>query len=637
MSLWIGVDVGGTFTDLVAIDDKGRVDTRKVLSTPRDQSEGVIESLRALGRPDVARFVHGTTVATNMLLERKGARVAFCVTEGFTDLLYLRRQNRLALYDLAADYPPPLAIHQSTIAVAERIEPQGVTRPLTPDAARHAAEKVAALQPDIVAILLLHAYRDPSHERLLAEAIRARLPEVEVVLSSDVFPEIREYERASTTVAEAYLRPGVARYLKNLHYRLTSRPTDRPDAIGVMTSSGGMRSIDEASRSAVQLALSGPAGGVVGAAVIARELKIDRALTIDIGGTSADVGLVLDGQALVEPGGSVADVPIAMPRVLVETVSAGGGSIAWVDEAGALRVGPHSAGVVPGPVAFGRGGTQPTVTDAHVALGRIADVRMSGGVSLDVEAARESVRALAVSLRESESRTARAVIATADATMARALRRVSVERGIDPRTCALIAFGGGGPLHACGLADMVGVTRVIVPPHAGVLSALGLAMTPERRETMASVMKRLEDWNGREQGQMLDELEERAWPESAEAKPSARATLARMRYLGQGHELDVPLEGIGGGKREGGGLAARFAKLHHQRYGFTLPAPIEVVSVRHVAEGHGRRVRLEREPRPAVKRVKGPGSVALSDATLYVDRGWQARLLGNGAWLMERT
>jgi N-methylhydantoinase A len=633
VSLWIGVDVGGTFTDLVAIDDRGRVDAHKVLSTPRDQSEGVIDSLRALGRPDVDRFVHGTTVATNMLLERKGARVAFCVTQGFTDLLYLRRQNRASLYDLSADYPPPLASHELTVPVPERIEPQGVSRPLTPEAARDTAERVAALRPDIVAVLLLHSYRDPSHERMLRDAIRERLPAVDVVLSSEVFPEIREYERGATTVAEAYLRPGVARYLRNLQYRLTSRPTDRPNTLGVMTSSGGMRSIDEATRGAVQLALSGPAGGVVGAAAIARELKLARALTIDIGGTSADVGLVLDGRPLVEPGGNVADVPIAMPRVLVETVSAGGGSIAWIDDAGALRVGPHSAGVVPGPVAFNRGGTQPTVTDAHVALGRITEARMSGGVSLDVDSARESVRALAAALRESEGRTAKAIVATADASMARALRRVSVERGIDPRSCTLIAFGGGGPLHACGLADALGIDRVVIPPHAGVLSALGLAMTPERRETMSSVVKRLDDWTGPARSALLDELEERAWPEDLMPGPEARWSFARMRYVGQGHELDVPLEITH--KRET--LGSTFARLHQQRYGFTLPYAVEVVSVRHVAEGAGRKIKLARDAAAPVKRLVGPRSIALPDATLFVARGWRARLLEAGAWLVERA
>jgi N-methylhydantoinase A len=628
----VGVDVGGTFTDLVAIDDSGNIETRKVLTTPRDQSEGVLESLRALARPNVERFVHGTTVATNMLLERKGADVVFCVTEGFTDLLYLRRQNRSSLYDLAADYPPPLASYQRTVDVPERSEPQGITRPLTPEAAQRVADEVASMRPQIVAVLLLHSYKHPAHERMLGDAIRQRLPDVDVVLSSDVFPEIREYERGATTVAEAYLRPGVSTYLRNLQYRLSARPTDRPNTIGVMTSSGGMRSIDEASRSAVQLALSGPAGGVVGAAAIARALKIDRALTIDIGGTSADVGLVLDGQALVEPGGNVADVPIAMPRVLVETVSAGGGSIAWLDDAGALRVGPHSAGVVPGPVAFGRGGTQPTVTDAHIALGRISNERMSGGVSLDVAAARDAIKSMAATLREDATRVARAVIATADATMARALRRVSIERGIDPRSCVLIAFGGGGPLHACGLAEMLGIERVIVPPHAGVLSALGLAMTPERRETMASVMKRMDEWSDTERRATLDALANAAWP-TASGKSRTRATFARLRYVGQGHELDVQVESTQKPKA----LTQTFDALHSARYGFTLPYPIEVVSVRHVAEGTPRRVKLARETIDAPRRLTGPASLALSDATLFVDKGWRARLLDSGAWTLDRA
>ena len=632
MTLWIGVDVGGTFTDLVAIDDKGRVDTRKVLSTPRDQSEGVIDALRALNRPNVERFVHGTTVATNMLLERKGARVAFCVTRGFGDLLYLRRQNRASLYDLSADWPTPLALRDLTVEVDERVEPQGVTRPLTADGALQAADQVAALHPEIVAVLLLHSYRDPSHERLLRDALKQRLPDADVVLSSDVFPEIREYERAATTVAEAYVRPGVARYLRNLGFRLSHRPTDRPDTIGVMTSSGGMRTIDEAARSAAQLALSGPAGGVVGAAAIARELRIPRALTIDIGGTSADVGLILDGAPLVEPGGEVADVPIAMPRVLVETVSAGGGSIAWIDEGGALRVGPHSAGAVPGPVAFGRGGTKPTVTDAHVALKRIGAGRMSGGVALDVEAARACVHSLAATLQEKDDRIARGIIAIADATMARALRRVSVERGVDPRSCVLIAFGGGGPLHACGLADMLGITRVIVPPHAGVLSALGLAMTPERRESMASVMKQLDAWPDKERAVTIDALIEQAWPRSQSPKPKTRTFYARMRYRGQGHELDVPFEP----KTAREALSSSFARLHHERYGFTLTQPVEVVSARFVAEGAGRQPTLVRDAKPPTRQLTGPASLALSDATLFVAKGWKARLLDSGAWRLDR-
>ena len=627
MTLWVGVDVGGTFTDLVAIDRDGRVETRKVLSTPADQSAGVIDALRALGRPDVDRFVHGTTVATNMLLERTGARVAFCVTDGFSDLLYLRRQNRASLYDLSAHHAPPLAPAAMTVPVPERIEPQGVTRPLTSEAARRVADQIGMLDAQIVAVVLLHSYRDASHEWMLRDAIRARLPDMDVVLSSDVFPEVREYERAATTVAEAYLRPGVGRYLRNLQYRLTNRPTDRPSAIGVMTSSGGMQSIEQASRGAAQLALSGPAGGVVGAAAIARELELKRALTIDIGGTSADVGLIVDGAPLVEPGGMIAGVPIASARVLVETVSAGGGSIAWVDDGGALRVGPQSAGAVPGPAAFGRGGTLPTVTDANIVLRRITTAPISGGVTLDAAAARVSVLALAKQLSDTERRIARAIIATADATMARALRRVSVERGIDPRGCALIAFGGGGPLHACGIAEMVGIERVIVPPHAGVLSALGLAMTGERRETMASVMRRLDAWTDADRTALVRELAARLPP-----LLKGRVTLLRMRYVGQGHELDVPLLP----KQSRVALGQSFAALHEARYGFTLSQPVEVVSARQVAEGQGREIRLMPRKGPRAREMRGPSSLVLPDATLWIERGWRARPASIGGWLLER-
>jgi len=636
VTLWVGVDVGGTYTDLVAIDGAGRLEARKVLSTPGDQSDGVLEALRALARHNVDRFVHGTTVATNMLLERKGARVAFCVTQGFTDLLRLRRQNRASLYDLSADYPAPLAPRELTVAVPERREPQGVTVPLTPEAAAEVAAHVAELKPDVVAIVLLHSYRDSDHEHALRAAIRKRMPEVDVVISAEVFPEIREYERASTTVAEAYLRPGVARYLRNLQYKLTSHPTDRPNSLGVMTSSGGMRSLDEAARSAAQLALSGPAGGVVGAAAVARALKIDRALTIDIGGTSADVGLIVGGEPLVEPGGLVADVPIAMPRVLVETVSAGGGSVAWLDDGGALRVGPRSAGVAPGPVAFGRGGTEPTVTDAHVALRRIAATRLSAGVVIDADAARGAIAVLARAIGEPANRVAEAIIATADATMARALRRVSVERGIDPRDCSLIAFGGGGPLHACGLASLLGITRVVVPPHAGVLSALGLAMTPERREAMTSVMRALDEWPDVDRNETLAALAQRASPDAARRKPGAGRWFARMRFSGQGHELDVPVAP----KQSRDVLRKAFVALHAGRYGFTLETAVEVVSVRHVAEGAGRAVRFHRvtgNGARVARAQKGPASLALTDATLFVARGWTARLHARGHWILARA
>src|SRR6187397_1842427 len=390
----IGIDVGGTFTDLVGVREDGSVRTGKVLSTPSDQSEGVERSLREAGADParVTRIVHGTTVVTNMLLERRGSKVVLCATAGATDLLELRRQERASLYDLSAQHPEPLVPPERVVAVSGRIAPEGTIRDMTDDAAASAAAQVAQHQPEIVAISLLHSYSDPSQKQRLTAAIARRLPGVDVVCSSDVLPEIREYERTATTCCEAYARPGVGIYVRRLADRLKALGLPSP---GVVGSGGGMADAVEASRSASSLALSGPAGGVAGAALVARMAGFDRALSIDIGGTSADVGLILDGEPLVEAGGLVAGVPIALPRVLVETVSAGGGSIGWVDEGGALRVGPRSAGAVPGPVAFRRGGTLPTVTDAHIALGNIAAATMSDGVELDVAGSIAAIDALA--------------------------------------------------------------------------------------------------------------------------------------------------------------------------------------------------------------------------------------------------
>ena len=634
----IGIDVGGTFTDLVGVRDDGTVRTGKVLSTPSDQSEGVERSLREAGADgaSVARIVHGTTVVTNMLLERRGAKVVLCATSGATDLLELRRQERASLYDLAAQHPDPLVPSERVIAVPGRLAPEGVLRDLPDEAAAAAAELVAQREPDIVAISLLHSYADPTHEQRLATAIARRLPGIDVVCSSDVLPEIREYERTATTCCEAYARPGVGVYLRRLADRLKALGLPSP---GVVGSGGGMADAADAARSAASLALSGPAGGVAGAALVARMAGFDRALSIDIGGTSADVGLILDGEPLVESGGQVAGVPIALPRVLVETVSAGGGSIGWVDEGGALRAGPRSAGAVPGPVAFGRGGTQPTVTDAHVALGNIAASHVSDAVRVDADAARASVAALAERVGRSMEKTAEAIIAAADAAMARALRRVSVERGIDPRSCVLVAFGGGGPLHACGLADRLGMTRVLVPPHAGVLSALGLAVAPERRTAIGSVMARLDQMSTSALSAIFDGLASRNG-----SAPNV-SHVARMRYRGQGHELEVAFDpGMTPSQ-----LGERFAAIHQRRYGFELPLQVEVVSARSVRSGDTRSVVLTRSGANQWSRgenvddggaleatVTGRRVIALPDATMLVPEGWTATALPIGGWLVEK-
>ncbi len=650
MSWSVGIDVGGTFTDLAAVGEDAAVVTGKVLSTPDDQSVAVSNSLREGGLPStqIFRVVHGTTLVTNLLLERRGTRTVLCATRGATDLLELRRQDRAALYDLAAHHAPPLVSAEDVIAVDERVAPEGVVRALTDAEATRVADEVAARGAPSVAVSLLHAYGHGAHEERLAQAIRERMPGVDVVCSSHVLPEIREYERTATTACEAYARPAVASYLERLEDRLAS---DGISSLGVVASNGGMLEAEAAARGAASLALSGPAGGVAGAALVARlaGFATGNALSIDIGGTSADVGLIVDGAPLVEAGGQVAGVPIALPRVLVETVSAGGGSLGWIDDGAALRVGPRSAGAVPGPVAFGRGGTQATVTDAHVALGNIAANRLSGSVQLDAAAARNSVAALAKRLGADVSRTATAMIATADAAMARALRRVSVERGIDPRDCVLIAFGGGGPLHACGLAEQLGMSRILIPPFAGVLSALGLAVAPPRRVAYASVMRHVDDLDSATLAALLTGLASRALGSTpAGSAHGGRATtefVLRVRYRGQGHELEMPVEA----SDTTGVINQRFAAAHRARYGFVLDVPVEVVSARCTRSGDAPTVRLARRP-PSTwdgaariddgsscdAVVRGRAVVALADATMLVAGGWVARALRIGGWLLEQ-
>ena len=637
-ALSIGIDVGGTFTDLVAVSPEGTVTTHKVLSTPDDQSRGVESSITLLAGSPVRRFVHGTTVATNMLLERAGARVVLVATDGFTDVLHLARQDRASLYDLSRHHPAPLVHREDTVGARERIGPEGVAVPLSDSAIEDVVARVRELKPDVVAIALLHAYCDPSHERLLADALRVALPELDVVLSSDVFPEIREYERTATTVAEAYLRSGVARYLQRLTARATALGIPAP---GVMTSGGGMQTAAQASRGAASLALSGPAGGIVGAAAILRAAGFTNALTVDIGGTSADVGLILDGEPLVEPGGRVAGVPIALPRVLIETVSSGGGSIAWIDDGGALRVGPRSAGAQPGPAAFGRGGTVPTVTDAHVVLGHISATALSGGVVLDVAAANAAIGNVAAQLGSPVEQVAYAIIDIADAAVARALRRVSVERGVSPRECVLVPFGGGGPLHACGLADQLGMTTIFIPPHAGVLSAVGLAITPERRERMIILMSRVGELSAERIAGALDAAASDAAGDSSWTK----AWTARMRYVGQGHELDVPLSH----GDDGPSLTARFVALHQRRNGFTIAADVEVIGMRHTTSGPPTPISFSRTITSTWNaktriddggtfdaRIVGPAVVTLRGATLRIASAWTGVPHATGGWLLTR-
>ena len=651
----VGVDVGGTFTDLAAVTHDGSVHIAKVLTTPDDRARGVLAAVQGAGLAgrDVARFVHGTTVVTNLLLERAGERVVLLATHGFTDLLWLRRQERAALYDLTRAHPAPLVSRDDVIAVRERVAPQWrdvqglrevpdafeVLEPLADAEVERVVECARASGARAFAVVLLHGFGYTAHEARLAAALRAALPDATVAVSHEVLPEIREYERTATTVAEAYARPAVSRYLRGLEGALREAGHPAPT---VMTSSGGTQTVAEAETQAASLALSGPAGGVTAAAALCRSLGLSSALTIDIGGTSADVGLVLDGVPLIDRGGEIAGVPISLPRVLVETVAAGGGSLARIDAGGALHAGPESAGALPGPACYGRGGTQATVTDAHVVLGHIAAGAWGGGVTIDAALATEAVQRLADTLARSADETSHAIIATADATMARALRRISVERGCDPRDLVLFAFGGGGPLHACGLADLLGMTRVFVPPFAGVLSALGLALAPARREAITSLMWRADhaDDAGLQQARARLVASLVAPHEALVAHAWVRA-----RYAGQGHELDVACAADDAITS----IVERFQAQHDERFGYRLDRPVEFVSLRVACEGAWWPLRLERsmptQPFEGVDHgttlpgvyVVGPSTIRLPDATLRVAGGWSARPHEGGGWWLERA
>jgi N-methylhydantoinase A len=576
----LGIDVGGTFTDAVLLDD-GRLTTAKVPTTAA-QEDAVVEAARAVGASAVERFSHGTTMATNALLERKGARTAFVGTEGFEHLLHLRRQNRAHLYRLCADHPDPLVPLERCHGVRERIGPEGTLVPLDP-------ETIPDLDAEAVAVCLLFSFRDPRNEQEVADELRRRLPTAHIVASHEVSPEFREFERASTTAADAYLGPICARYFRSLAVRCLEASLPEPF---VMRSSGGVATIDEAARHAALVLVSGPAGGVVGAARIAALAGAENAISFDMGGTSTDVCLIAGGKVERTLERSVGGLPVRLPMADIHTVGAGGGSIVWRDAGGAIRVGPESAGAIPGPACYGRGGERATVTDANLLLGRLPE-RLAGGVELDREAA-----ACALDGLEPAD-----VIEVVNAEMLRALRVVSVERGYDPRDFVLVAFGGAGPLHACALAEELGIGTVLVPAAAGVLSALGLVASDERRDHVRSFVCPLG-----KAGELPDEGE------------------ADLRYRGQSFELQVPL---------GPELAERFHRAHQERYGYSDPArTVELVAVRTAEVSKGPELEL---PRGDPLHVEGPALLELDGATCWIPQGWVGDRDGNSTLVLTRS
>ncbi len=487
----LGVDVGGTFTDAV-LASPGGVFTGKVPTTPADQSQGVMAAVelvldRAGVTPrEVASFGHGMTVATNALLEERGARTALVTTEGFTDVLEIARQTRPELYRPCRARPAPLVPAALRFPVAERCEPGGVLRALDPDSLADTIRRLRDARVDSVAVCLLHSYAHPEHERRVARAVEEALPGVHVSASHELVSVFREYERTSTAVIDAYLSPLLRGYLDRLADQARAAGLPEPE---IMRSSGGLTSASEAGRHAAWTVLSGPAAGAVGAAHAGALSGHGDVLSFDMGGTSCDVA-VIDGGAVREASEqSVAGRPLQLPMVDVHTVGAGGGSIGWADAGGALRVGPRSAGAVPGPACYGRGGEEPTVTDANLMLGYLgAEAPLAGGVRLDRDAAERAVRPLAERLGIDVEEAARGIVRVADAEMLRALRVATVERGVDPRRYALVAFGGAGPMHAARLAHELGIRRVVCPRAAGVLSALGLATASRRRDAARTVL-----------------------------------------------------------------------------------------------------------------------------------------------------
>ena len=672
----LGVDVGGTFTDAVLVDADGTVRTAKLPSTPSEQSHAVLAAVHALlaqtgiDAEQVQRFAHGMTVATNALLEGRTARTALLTTHGFTDVIELARQNRPHLYRLCEAPPAPLVAPGLRFGVRERMGVAGPLQALEPQAAEEAVQRLARARPQAVAVSLLHSYADPTHEQVLAKTLARHLPDTHVSLSCELVGTFREYERTATTVLDAALSPLLRDYLSSLSSQARTLGLCEPH---VMQSSGGLTDAASAGAHAALTVLSGPAGGVGGALALAELAAEPNVLCFDMGGTSCDVCAIEHAEVPESTERMVAGRPLALPALDIHTVGAGGGSIAWSDAGGALRVGPASAGADPGPACYGRGGREPTVTDANLLLGRLlADSPLAGGLMLDIDAAEQAVSRLARELELEPLACAEGIVRVAEAQMLGALRVMSVERGVDPRGFALMPFGGAGPLHAASLARELGIARVLCPRASGVLCALGLAAAAPRRDVARTVLL------GVRGGAPLSEraLAEVRSALTAEAVAALDAEPVRvrvrheLRYRGQSFELAV--DEYGDGRADDGGgddddddssggdpdaLRAAFARAHEQRYGYRdEDAEVELVNVRVSAWGappplqmraasvaaparEVRAVVFSGEPLdtqvlrgelPPGTSVQGPALCALPEATLLVPPGWSGEVDGQG-------
>jgi N-methylhydantoinase A len=631
----VAIDIGGTFTDATLIDEEtGGVAIAKVLTTPADPSEGFMQAVeRALteggvGAAQVRFVVHATTVATNAIIEGKIARSGFVTTDGFRDLLEIARQVRPTLYDTQFEKPKPLVPRDRAVVVRERLGPKGeVVVPLGDDSVRDAAAILRREQVESVAVCLLHSYVNPEHERRVGAILAEELPGVPVSLSAEVAPEFREYLRASTTVINAVIRPVVERYLERIERRLADAGVQAK--LLVMQSSGGVFSAAAARTRPVFMVESGPAAGVIASAHLGETVGVEDILSFDMGGTTAKVGLIQGGRPSVTKdynvgghagagigGMSLSGYPVRTPVVDLVEIGAGGGSIAWVDSGGLLRVGPQSAGADPGPVCYRRGGDEPTVTDANVVLGRLNPAYFLGGeIGLDVDGARRAIEErCATPLGLGVVEAAHGIVEIANAAMVNALHLISVQRGYDPRDFVLVGFGGAGPVHANALARDAEMPRLLIPRSPGVFSATGLLVTDLERDAAVTIMRRLDDLDAAEVEASFTELE-RAGREELEREGMAPAAIEfvrrlDLRYVGQSYELTVPW---------GDELLERFHAEHDRVYGFSAPGePVEAVSVRLTSIGRIAKPPPRRlEPRGAAE-PKDTRPVYFAEAGGYV-------------------
>lgn len=671
----VAVDIGGTFTDAVVIDDDGHTRTAKALTTPRRLYEGVLAALDHLDidwrRLD--SITNGTTAGLNAFLERRGAEVALLTTRGFRDVYELGRANRPDMYNVRYRPPTPLVPRRSIYEVDERIAPDGsVIVDVDEEAVSKLGEHLAG-RYEAVAVCFLHSYANPAHEQRVAHLLRRIDRSLSVVCSSDVAPEWREYERTSTTAIAAYVAPIVEDYLAELEQRTSER--GMRGSLRVMQSNGGVMTASSARRKPIQTLFSGPVGGTIACLSVAEDLLEEtdagRLICVDMGGTSFDMSLVVDGRADVELESELQRHPVLAPTVAIHTIGAGGGSVGHT-AGGGLRVGPRSAGAVPGPACYGSGGAEPTITDANLYLGRIPGAaRLAGGIALDKEAAARALAGVTADLGMDRLDLAAGMVAVADATMANAIREITVMRGIDPRDFILVAFGGAGPLHAASLADELGLDTVVVPVNPGVLSAYGMLQTDTRHDAVQSFYVRVADLTEEALEAALADLEERARlmvkEDGFDDQAITLEPSADLRYSGQEYTVTLPLDTGGGIGDLIDGIPDQFAKAHDVRYGHSNPGEsVEFVNLRMAAFGAmtrpgTRSIPSGEAPTPSATErtwfggswyesavyhrptlpsevgIAGPAIILEDACTILVPPDWEAKVSRHGHLVLDRA